>query len=76
MNPKQPAVLFSRTYALKNGKNTLIWWYYVTDRYGKRHRYSLHTSSKTNARALLYEKIKSGDLWLAKGSSIRLQDFA
>ncbi len=57
-------------------QKTVIRWYFVTGRYGKRNRFSLQTVSRTKAKTLLYKKIKSGDLWPAKGTSIRLLDFA
>jgi len=75
LNPKQAAVLFKRTYTLTDGSSEVIWWYYVTDENGKRHRFSLGTSLKTEARGILHNKLKSGDLWPAKGTSLRFQDF-
>ena len=47
MNRKQPAVLFKRAYRSKDGTKSVVWWYYVTNEYGKRLRISLGTSSKT-----------------------------
>ncbi|KPJ86041.1 MAG: hypothetical protein AMS17_13725 [Spirochaetes bacterium DG_61] len=62
MNRKQPAVLFSRTYTTKDGKKSVVYWYYVTDEHGRRLRFSLGTSSKTEAHALLLERIRTSTL--------------
>jgi hypothetical protein len=60
MRHRQEAVLFPRRYRLKNGKRIVVWWYYVTTDGGKRLRFSLATSSRTEARYLLDQKIKGG----------------
>ena len=75
LNRRQPAVLVSRNYVLKNGRMKTVLWHYLTDRHGKSHRYSMGTSSKSEAKTLLYVKVKAGDLQPARGSSVRLQEF-
>ena len=75
MNRKQPAVIFSRSYTNKDGNKYVVYWYYVTDEYGKRHRFSLGTSSKTEARALLLELIRTGALLPQRVRSTRFDAF-
>ncbi len=76
MRHRQEAVLFPRRYRLKNGKRIVVWWYYVTTDGGKRLRFSLATSSRTEARYLLDQKIKGGKLIPIKPTIVRLEDFA
>ena len=74
MNQRQPATLFKRTVPLKDGGSTIIWYYYVTVN-GRRRRFSLGTSSKTAARALLKEKLVTDSLLPATSSPHRFADF-
>jgi integrase len=76
MNRKQPPVLFSRTYNTKNGKKSTVYWYYVTDEYGRRLRFSLRTSSKTEAHALLLERIRTGSLIPQRVRATRFDAFS
>jgi hypothetical protein len=76
MHHRQPAVLFSRHYTLKNGKRSTLWWYYVTTASAKRLRFSLATASKTKARYLLDQKIKAGELIPVPPTLLRLEEFA
>ena len=62
MNHRQSAVLFKRPYALKDGTKTAVYWYYVIGPDGRRQRFSLGTTSKTEARYLLTQKIREGTL--------------
>ena len=62
MNKKQPAILFFRTYTIKDGKKSIVYWYYVIDEHGRSQRFSSGTSSKTETRALLLERIRTGTL--------------
>ena len=76
MNRRQPAVLFSRTYKRKSGKKSVVWWHYISDQHGRRQRFSLSTSSKTEARALLSERTRAGELVPQRIRPTRLAGFA
>jgi hypothetical protein len=76
MRHRQEAVLFPRLYALKDGNRVVVWWYYVTTPTGQRVRFILATHSKTKARYLLDQKIKSGEFIPVKQPVLRLQEFA
>jgi integrase len=76
MSRRQTAVPYPRAYTDKKGKKYSVWWYYVTDDAGKRHRFSLGTKLKTEARYLLDQKIKSDDLMTVKSKAVSLSIYA
>lgn len=75
MSRRQTAVLYPRSYTDKKGKKYAIWWYYVTDENGKRHRFSLGTKLKTEARFLLDQKIKSDSLMRVNRKAVSFSTF-
>ena len=63
------------SFSLKNGRSSVVWWYYFTAEDGRRLRFNLAAGSKTRARYLLDQKIRSGELVPDRQAVLRLEDF-